>query len=210
MQAILADIYRTGLCQRGNCKSHNLLRCMRCKLVSYCSRECQRKDWIIHKEVCHTSLPLRLKGVYRVRRDYADYVCVNISYCANSVNLLNETHYVSAFGAQKQGWCCAVCGTKVYDMPRDHQVSFETGGHRLDYFRCNECCTTEKVICETSFEETGACLLNNYGKVLLFTTFAKTTLIPDLIELVLRLFISLGCSHKALYSCNQKQQQHVS
>ncbi|KAI9030262.1 hypothetical protein DFJ74DRAFT_748020 [Hyaloraphidium curvatum] len=27
-------------------------RCSRCKLVSYCSKECQRKDWARHKKVC--------------------------------------------------------------------------------------------------------------------------------------------------------------
>ena len=34
--------------------SINLMKCGRCKLVSYCSRECQRKDWKSHKTFCKT------------------------------------------------------------------------------------------------------------------------------------------------------------
>ena len=36
----------------GNC-SENLKKCSRCRSVQYCNRECQKKDWSIHKSVCH-------------------------------------------------------------------------------------------------------------------------------------------------------------
>jgi tetratricopeptide (TPR) repeat protein len=34
--------------------STNLMKCGRCKLVSYCSRDCQQKDWKSHKKFCKT------------------------------------------------------------------------------------------------------------------------------------------------------------
>ncbi|KAI1208093.1 uncharacterized protein F4807DRAFT_462177 [Annulohypoxylon truncatum] len=30
----------------------NLLRCSRCKMARYCSKDCQRYDWGVHKRVC--------------------------------------------------------------------------------------------------------------------------------------------------------------
>ena len=36
-------------CHKDNCP---LLRCAACKDVSYCTRECQRKDWKVHKVLC--------------------------------------------------------------------------------------------------------------------------------------------------------------
>lgn len=31
----------------------NLLRCGKCRVIHYCSRECQKADWKEHKAVCH-------------------------------------------------------------------------------------------------------------------------------------------------------------
>eukprot|EP00033_Pygsuia_biforma_P002520 GCRY01002791.1.p1 GENE.GCRY01002791.1~~GCRY01002791.1.p1 ORF type:complete len:120 (-),score=11.00 GCRY01002791.1:69-392(-) len=33
-------------------KTEDLLSCARCRLVQYCSRECQKKDWKQHKPQC--------------------------------------------------------------------------------------------------------------------------------------------------------------
>ncbi|KAI1090424.1 hypothetical protein F5B19DRAFT_494476 [Rostrohypoxylon terebratum] len=30
----------------------NLFRCTRCKMARYCSKDCQRYDWMVHKRVC--------------------------------------------------------------------------------------------------------------------------------------------------------------
>jgi hypothetical protein len=39
-------------------KSHDLMRCSRCKQVKYCSEKCQKYDWDNHKKTC---APLQLK-----------------------------------------------------------------------------------------------------------------------------------------------------
>ena len=39
---------RCAMCER----LCNVKRCERCRLVSYCSRECQRRDWAQHKPAC--------------------------------------------------------------------------------------------------------------------------------------------------------------
>merc|ERR1712228_890821 len=46
------------LCASGYClknkKDHKMYRCKRCQFVKYCSKKCQKLDWIHHKLVCKT------------------------------------------------------------------------------------------------------------------------------------------------------------
>ena len=42
-----------GICVYSNCtNTHQLMRCSRCKLAEYCSKDCQKNDWKNHKTVC--------------------------------------------------------------------------------------------------------------------------------------------------------------
>lgn len=44
--------YETSM-QCGHCTLKGATRmCGRCKKVSYCDQECQKKDWASHKKVC--------------------------------------------------------------------------------------------------------------------------------------------------------------
>ena len=43
---------REGGCARYGCDKDGKLRCGRCKIVRYCSRECQRDEWRSHKLIC--------------------------------------------------------------------------------------------------------------------------------------------------------------
>ena len=31
----------------------NILKCTKCKVVSYCNKQCQRLNWIDHKKICN-------------------------------------------------------------------------------------------------------------------------------------------------------------
>ena len=39
-------------CSRCKAKSSDLKKCMRCKMVVYCNKQCQREDWNEHKLIC--------------------------------------------------------------------------------------------------------------------------------------------------------------
>ncbi|KAK3089247.1 hypothetical protein FSP39_002079 [Pinctada imbricata] len=39
-------------CENGDDSKFELKHCIRCKKVSYCGRECQKKDWAYHKKSC--------------------------------------------------------------------------------------------------------------------------------------------------------------
>ena len=52
------------------CGKEGALRCSKCKRVYYCSKQCQVRDWPIHKSVC---------GKYL--KDYTDAVAVFIFWC---------------------------------------------------------------------------------------------------------------------------------
>jgi hypothetical protein len=49
-----------GGCDSGGCE----LKCA-CKLVYYCGRECQKKDWPRHKKNCAAALDKKVKDVKR-------------------------------------------------------------------------------------------------------------------------------------------------
>jgi len=39
-------------CKKGETEDHKMDACGRCKVTYYCSKECQRKDWPVHKKFC--------------------------------------------------------------------------------------------------------------------------------------------------------------
>lgn len=50
------ETYIAKVC--GNCgESDNLMTCNKCRLIRYCSPECQRANWKLHKKTCRPSAP---------------------------------------------------------------------------------------------------------------------------------------------------------
>src|ERR1700722_7642393 len=55
---------RCWFCFRSHCR---LLRCSRCRIVLYCSKDCQKKDWITHHKPCNIKQSI-LKNRYATVR----------------------------------------------------------------------------------------------------------------------------------------------
>ena len=45
-------VRQCGYCRSADSKEHRHLKCARCKGVAYCSKECQRADWKMHRKIC--------------------------------------------------------------------------------------------------------------------------------------------------------------
>jgi len=52
----------TERCSVVSCQSIGELRCARCKLASYCSKECQKEDWRVHKATCSSVTKAAAEG----------------------------------------------------------------------------------------------------------------------------------------------------
>jgi hypothetical protein len=46
------DKYLCGACKRPPALGEKLLKCGRCRAVTYCNKECQKADWSQHKAAC--------------------------------------------------------------------------------------------------------------------------------------------------------------
>lgn len=57
-------------------ESQGLLRCSKCKLAHYCSKECQSASWSTHKKVCRT--PEQRAETEREIRDRGGIMSLNV------------------------------------------------------------------------------------------------------------------------------------
>jgi len=47
---------KMSTCANISCCNEGTKQCSKCKTVKYCSRECQKEDWKVHKTICSTSV----------------------------------------------------------------------------------------------------------------------------------------------------------
>jgi hypothetical protein len=50
------NLFECTVCGKEAKESSPLQRCGRCGTATYCSSDCQRKDWAVHKHICSLSL----------------------------------------------------------------------------------------------------------------------------------------------------------
>mmetsp|Transcript_6246 Transcript_6246/g.9426 ORF Transcript_6246/g.9426 Transcript_6246/m.9426 type:complete len:150 (+) Transcript_6246:58-507(+) len=108
----------------------SLQQCAKCQITTYCSRDCQRYDWLsVHKKICRSpvlSTPPRVDVYYghtdtkteyeeyaavilRTREDQIDYVNDIHSPCRNRVyeilHEISDSELASKYGADKITCC---------------------------------------------------------------------------------------------------------
>lgn len=62
--------YKGRICARPGCSEHSgscksMMRCGRCHIAHYCSKDCQRKHWAAHKPLCQGGLAEYWKSIER-------------------------------------------------------------------------------------------------------------------------------------------------
>ncbi|KDR77743.1 hypothetical protein GALMADRAFT_245853 [Galerina marginata CBS 339.88] len=81
------------VCHRTGEEGREFQRCARCKSVSYCSRECQKKDWPAHKPLCSVVDVQRnfmLKWVPRLDADPKFSECLQMDLVESFFNSFSE------------------------------------------------------------------------------------------------------------------------
>lgn len=190
-------------CAREDCfKREGLKYCQRCRVVMYCSRECQRSEWSFHKRLCTKSLPLRLKR-------FADlwvndkYDLFNTIWLSSNSMLKVDGEYHSAclFWNGDQKGCVVCAGVVTHDGPYcEIETNFKYKSIEITAYRCHQCIQSKRAICETTFFEKGLpCILSQCVTLSLFFRGCKDILVKDILLLIQDLFIHLtvvcGC-HK--------------
>ncbi|KAJ7614916.1 hypothetical protein FB45DRAFT_936420 [Roridomyces roridus] len=69
-------------------------RCAGCSTIVYCSRECQRADWIAgHREECHVLLPVHREVITELGMSHreSDYYHFRFQICMDIVRLMLQT-----------------------------------------------------------------------------------------------------------------------
>ncbi|CAL4068105.1 unnamed protein product [Meganyctiphanes norvegica] len=159
IQSILAcREYLLGLCSccytyKGS--DHPLHRCSGCQLLAYCSKECQKTDWGLHKPVCK-QLPIQngqnvLSEVQKlkkeVRKKHIEALKAKISFALTSNRHINaecsnieieeevafNTYHKFAEDMIEWGRVCNICKEARVDKLTDcncHTVSYCSEVHR--------------------------------------------------------------------------------
>lgn len=148
--------------------------CTRCKQVTYCSKEHQKKDWPCHKYVCHEKEPQRLKGYANFLIDKDIKPFKNLSK-SNFVTLNSEYHDVRPLYWSIEA-ICPICYGKCRDWGLlEREIHIVYRGVMIEYYRCESCHENRRLLCPVSFVDRDLCLRNR-----LFTHWYSLCKIMDI------------------------------
>ena len=153
------------ICNYGYCNYRDTKYCSRCKTVSYCSKDHQKKDWIIHKLICYPDLSDRLKGMCEFFIKYEMNNSVMMNLTSYNYFVLNKIGYrIDIFGKKDiYEYICIMCKNKInYNGPYlDLTIYFYYNNACIEYYRCTKCHSENKVLCNKHFIDKTLCHINN-------------------------------------------------
>lgn len=171
-------------------KTANIV-CTNCKSISYCSETCQKIDWPIHKQLCHPSLNVRLKGIYDMRVKYNFRNLFNIStWCKFRYN--GREHNIGPFNVDYSDYSCLIC-SKTIDgdtICKDLKAYVYSEGYDIGYYRCAQCSSENKLLCRISFLETSICRSiyeNKFRDILMCIPFLIEWLNTDVMSYIMNI-----------------------
>ena len=146
-------------CNRAFCTSNKrddkLSGCPQCKTARYCSEECQKKDWIIHKEHCHQELRGRIAGCVKQMIKYRSKLrCHNHLSIYPLFKIDGEYYNITPYpNMTLRDNHCPICGNLIdYDVElRDVQIRFVIQGSTVEYYRCDACFEQKRELCTTHY-----------------------------------------------------------
>lgn len=128
--------FHNNLCHVCKIRSEQLKVCGNCKTLAYCSKEHQKQDWKIHKDICKVISTTENNFSEFIVKSYEDYQSIRYIRCTAWQNRLNRP--LENF--ENQMWMfprvCAVCYSKdvkidckncnsILYCSNEHQASYE-------------------------------------------------------------------------------------
>lgn len=182
-------------CAREMCFNRiGLKYCQRCKIVLYCSKECQRSEWSFHKQFCLKSLPLRLNARVKLALEDPDSIGETLYLSCNEMFLVKSRSYRPCiFGnSDFDEYHCVVCGNSINHKGPYSKIASDFTYKRVEIstYRCHNCIQKGRLLCESTFFEKGLpCFRSKIDKLCVFSLKSKESLLEDIFLLIQDLFI---------------------
>lgn len=174
-------------CNKLDCPNECIARCVRCKIVCYCSTECQNNDWHIHKQMCFVSLSDRLRACCEITTKN-NVRAAHLSF-ANGIHPRDKStpfYYISCFPRLKlksllSSWC-VVCSAEVVWSEREAMSSLGSyilfAGKAIPYLRCISCVALQRTLCHTTFMERAVCREKSIAKIIPLLMYRHCDALP--------------------------------
>ena len=180
--------------------SDELMYCARCKTVRYCSKKCQRSDWICHKLICHPLLSERLKAICQIESEgfTGPYSRTELSRSVSYI-LNKELYWLNPF--KKIGndyYYCIICGkgTALTRPFYGKDFTFIFNEHKIECLRCSDCLSKKKLICGTTLMEVSVCFRKKIP-IIMMLLYEHLYVCNDMIHVIINVINQVGkfCGH---------------